>query len=190
VETDAFSQNDHNNQLNHHNGDVNIASNGDGSDDYAHYFPSHSDEEDVLMLFKYYDPWTEAVYFVGHSVFKKNDKVADFLPAFHQLSSSYSLNNNPWLTNQSLEQSDGRGRAAVEGDDEDATKLLTLFEEVKPNMVLPLKENLTLREAELGNGDIVIIQKKVASPRYVGAYRMRRLARHNKSLFCIVQGGT
>lgn len=85
--------------------------------------------EDAIMFFKFYDPQAESLRFLTYLFVKVNSKIS---------SVAAELNK-------------------IIGQPEDAE--LLFFEEVKPTMVDPLDPLSTFTAAELGNGDVICVQK-------------------------------
>eukprot|EP00026_Physarum_polycephalum_P001323 Phypoly_transcript_01324.p1 GENE.Phypoly_transcript_01324~~Phypoly_transcript_01324.p1 ORF type:complete len:1117 (+),score=280.10 Phypoly_transcript_01324:120-3353(+) len=86
-------------------------------------------DDDILVFFKHYDPSRELLHYVGHAIVRASLKPPNLIPLMN------SLVGQPPNTS------------------------LLVFEEVKPNMVDICRPNLTLRELEISNGDILVFQR-------------------------------
>ncbi|KAM3543524.1 hypothetical protein ARSEF1564_003576 [Beauveria bassiana] len=92
-----------------------------------------SKEDTILLLLKYFDVEKQELRGVGHVYMAKDKKIEDMVPLIHA----------------------AMGWEAKLADDE----RLLLWEEIKPNMIEPLKPKFTLKMAELQDGDIICFQK-------------------------------
>ncbi|KAM3563440.1 hypothetical protein MY1884_001258 [Beauveria asiatica] len=92
-----------------------------------------SKEDTILLLLKYFDVEKQELRGVGHIYMAKDKKIEDMVPLIHA----------------------AMGWEAKLADDE----RLLLWEEIKPNMIEPLKPKFTLKMAELQDGDIICFQK-------------------------------
>jgi ubiquitin carboxyl-terminal hydrolase 7 len=86
-------------------------------------------DEDIFVFFKHYEPATETLQFVGRAIVRCSLKPPDL----------YQMMNN--MAGLPLHTP------------------LVVFEEVKPAMIDPLRPNVTLKEAEISNGDIIVFQR-------------------------------
>eukprot|EP01111_Echinosteliopsis_oligospora_P012912 TRINITY_DN4502_c0_g1_i1.p1 TRINITY_DN4502_c0_g1~~TRINITY_DN4502_c0_g1_i1.p1 ORF type:complete len:1110 (+),score=317.42 TRINITY_DN4502_c0_g1_i1:80-3409(+) len=93
------------------------------------FAPIHDD--DVLIFFKYYDPFSETLTYVGHQMVKASMKITNMT-----------------------------GMMCAMARIPPSSHLL-VFEEVKPTMIDPIKPQYTLREGEISNGDIIVYQTQV-----------------------------
>lgn len=90
-------------------------------------------EDTILLLLKHYDVEKQELHGVGHVYMAKEKKVEDIVPLI---------------------------QAAMGWEDKLALdERLLLWEEIKPNMIEPLKPKFTLKMAELQDGDIICFQK-------------------------------
>ena len=78
---------------------------------------------------KYYDPYTTTVKYVGRAIVRSSLKISDL----HMI-----MNNMADLP---------------------VGTPLVVFEEVKPSMIDALMPNITLKAAEIRNGDILVFQQ-------------------------------
>ncbi|KAM3559956.1 hypothetical protein ARSEF4850_003889 [Beauveria asiatica] len=92
-----------------------------------------SKEDTILLLLKYFDVEKQELRGVGHIYMAKDKKIEDMVPLIHA----------------------AMGWEAKLANDE----RLLLWEEIKPNMIEPLKPKFTLKMAELQDGDIICFQK-------------------------------
>ncbi|KAM3435866.1 hypothetical protein NHJ13734_005366 [Beauveria thailandica] len=92
-----------------------------------------SKEDTILLLLKYFDVEKQELRGVSHIYMAKDKKIEDMVPPIHA----------------------AMGWEAKLADDE----RLLLWEEIKPNMIEPLKPKFTLKMAELQDGDIICFQK-------------------------------
>ena len=98
--------------------------------------PSFDKDQDVLLFFKYYDPAKEKIYYMGHSYVSIQTKVSNLVPMLVKRA------NLP------------------EGSQ------LSLFEEIKPNMIERMEEMDKPLEhvlEELMDGDIIVFQLRPAA---------------------------
>jgi len=87
-------------------------------------------ESNFMVFLKYYDPFTKNMEFVGNYIIEKKDKrFIDMIPDFNEML------NFPSNTQ------------------------LLLYEEIKPDMIDEILLKNTASVAEIGNGDIICIQK-------------------------------
>lgn len=91
-----------------------------------------SKEDQILLLLKYFDIEQQTMRGVGHAYLAKDKKIEDLIPSI---------------------------RKAMSWGDSPTNEQLMLWEEIKPNMIEPLKLKFTLKMAELQDGDIVCFQK-------------------------------
>lgn len=90
-------------------------------------------EDTILLLLKHFDVEKQTMNGVGHVYLAKEKKVEDLVPPILQ--------------------------AMGWGEKLPADEKLLLWEEIKPNMIEPLKPKFTLKMAELQDGDIVCFQR-------------------------------
>ncbi|CAZ81196.1 unnamed protein product [Tuber melanosporum] len=83
----------------------------------------------IVVFLKRYDPESQTLRGVGHLYMRKNDKVAELIPAI--------LTEMNWPQNT----------------------LLRLYEEIKPQMIEPMKPKQTFNQAEIQDGDIICFQR-------------------------------
>jgi len=90
-------------------------------------------KNDVQLFFKFYDAVTQNIEYAGRTTVKDTTVIRDLIPFLN------SLKGFPVDTP------------------------LTIYEEIKPQMIEEVKVNNTLQESELTNGDILCFQKKINS---------------------------
>ena len=87
----------------------------------------------ILVFLKYFDAEEQSLTGKGHLYLKRNSKVSDMLPTIATMMG--------WSS----------GMASI--------PTINLFEEIKHNMIEPMKPKFSLQQAELQDGDIVCFQK-------------------------------
>jgi len=92
------------------------------------------ESDDVILFFKFYDPYTPSLEYVGHHIFKNLSMISSVVPVMNRLKG--------WPEN---------------------TPLL-IYEEVRPNMIEAIVGDHTIRDGELNSGDILSFQKAPAPP--------------------------
>ncbi|KAF8937723.1 hypothetical protein BGZ58_002267 [Dissophora ornata] len=95
------------------------------------WFQSESQNGDIMIFIKYYDPFTSTLEGVGKLHVHKQAKVGDIIGQLNE--------KKGFPANTSLK----------------------LFEEIKPTMIEPMKMKSTFHQCEIQSGDIIVFQKEL-----------------------------
>lgn len=107
----------------------------------------------ILIFLKYFNHDDQTLRGIGHIYMKKTSKVAEIVPAIHQLMGWSPSKEPPPLSSTSSSGLTSPSSSAT------TTPGMQLYEEIKHTMIEPLKAKATLQQAEIQDGDVICFQR-------------------------------
>jgi len=120
--------------------------------DASHVKDSSSNSPWIVVFLKTYDPWTQSLKGVCHVYVRRNDKVGELIPTIQE--------KMGWSNRTDV----------------------SLFEEIKPTMIEPIKTKSSFHSAEIQDGDIICFQK-TPTEMEVEELRERRIPKDAKEFY-------
>ena len=134
----------------------------DGKAVWPEYGALGTSNAKILIFLKYFDVDAQSLMGMGHLYMSKYSKVADIVPVITSLMGWSTRKNSISSPPRSSSISHMNGASPHPNSTSSSsvdTPAISLYEEIKPSMIEPMKPKSTLQAAEIQDGDIICFQR-------------------------------